>query len=80
MEAQQISGNGEKYSPGYCKICRDSEHGDYGDGRYIKVTHNDYRGLIRICADHYDAEHDYIKSSRGWSGVCEIPSRSDDEA
>jgi hypothetical protein len=45
----------------HCHICRNSEHGDYGNGRYTKVRHIDYEGIIQICADHFDSENPFIR-------------------
>mgnify|MGYP004457103987 CR=1 FL=1 len=45
----------------HCKICRDSEHEDYGNGRYTKVKHLEYKTIIQICDDHFDSENHLIE-------------------
>ena len=78
---QRISGNGDLYTPGHCNICRDSEHGDYGDGIYTRVKHVDYENNILLCSDHYDFESEYNSiQSTGDQVKREIPENETDEA
>jgi len=45
----------------YCKLCRNGEHGDYGNGQYTKVKHLEYNGIIQICKDHLDNDGPLIE-------------------
>lgn len=75
---QLTNASDEKYTPGHCKICRESEHGDYGDGSYhfFRIGSS----TIIVCSDHDDDRSDdligaiHIKSEKR-----EIPEHEDDD-
>ena len=80
MSKQTENGNGELYTPGHCAICRDSEHGDYGNGVYAKVKHSGYiGGPILVCGDHENSEARAITAVIGAPIVQGIPESAGDE-
>ena len=46
--------------PNHCKICKDSEHDDYGDRSYTTIKHSEYNRKIIVCSDHFDSEYNNI--------------------
>jgi len=78
MSKQTKNGNGELYTPGHCKICRDSEHGDYGNGNYTRINHLEHKGIIVVCAEHFDSEYLLILKEHN-SSAREVPESEGDE-
>ena len=70
---QAVNGNGEKFTQGHCKLCRDGEHSDYGNGVYTKAKFDDCGWLV-VCSEHLDDAIETKASIRK-----QIPSNETDE-
>ena len=83
MRPQEENGNGELYTPGHCSDCRDSEHGDYGDGSYTRISVQGTKGSKLVCQEHrfMNFEDNPIDAvvQHGPPKIMEIPERESDE-